>query len=242
MSDEFERVRVVLPAHQAFQVKQWAEIATAKLHAKEVDLPAKPIFFRSENCVDKWGNPRTEVILRPQFDEPYGWRVGWACIGDRSVDEWLVGRKTKAGWPWYRPSAIQSSEAKVACALAARAVKIVLEQMKEHASDQGGVDSIQWVQDRLEAQAREWLQHPLEFPEIAPIPNSRYEVKPGGRGFRSGTGKVIVLRVCEKTRTCWAYQDKPVTYKRNRSGREVVDFDPRCIQTCYSWSELQSAS
>lgn len=27
----------------------------------------------------------------------------------------------------------------------------------------------------------------------------------------------------------WCYDDKPVTYKTSRSGRTIVDFDPRCV-------------
>ena len=41
------------------------------------------------------------------------------------------------------------------------------------------------------------------------------------------------------TRQVWAHEDKPVTYRTNRAGRRVVDHDPRCIQSIYSFDDLR---
>ena len=51
---------------------------------------------------------------------------------------------------------------------------------------------------------------------------------------------VVVAKVWVDTRTVFAHQDKPVTYKLNRNKRRVVDSDPRSIQTAYSMDDLQA--
>lgn len=163
MAAGYERVRAVLPAHQAFQVKKWAEAAKARLDAKEEVFDASPITFISEDTLDKWGYPRVKVVLRPEHDEENGWQVGWFCLADKAVDELMVGRPTLPNWPWYRPAAIKSNEATVACALAGRAVKVILEQMKQYASDDECRTAIQKIQDDIEKQAMTWLQRPLDF-------------------------------------------------------------------------------
>ena len=76
MQEGFERVRAMLPAHQAYQVKKWAEAAKVRLNARADEPDATPVVFSSEGALNKWGYPRVEVTLRPQFDEPYGWRAG----------------------------------------------------------------------------------------------------------------------------------------------------------------------
>lgn len=51
--------------------------------------------------------------------------------------------------------------------------------------------------------------------------------------------KVIIARVSPEFRSAWTYEDKPVTYRTNRKGEKVIDYDPKCIQTPYSWDELR---
>jgi len=39
-----------------------------------------------------------------------------------------------------------------------------------------------------------------------------------------------------------AHDDKPVTYRINRFGKRVADYDPRCVQTYYSIDQLRVLS
>lgn len=58
--------------------------------------------------------------------------------------------------------------------------------------------------------------------------------------FKKNLGKVVVVaKVNEETDSVWVHDDRPVTFKKNRKGRRVVDFDPRCIQTVYSMEALR---
>lgn len=58
--------------------------------------------------------------------------------------------------------------------------------------------------------------------------------------FSRAIGKVIVVtKVSADTRQVWAHDDRPVTYKVNRTGRRVVDSDPSCIQTVYGMDGLR---
>ena len=51
--------------------------------------------------------------------------------------------------------------------------------------------------------------------------------------------KLVVTRVSAETRQVFAHEDRPVTYKINRSGRRVVDSDPRCVESIYSMDALR---
>lgn len=51
--------------------------------------------------------------------------------------------------------------------------------------------------------------------------------------------RVILVKVHADTRQAWAHEDAPVTYRINRNGRRVVDRDPRCIQSIYSFDQLR---
>jgi hypothetical protein len=58
--------------------------------------------------------------------------------------------------------------------------------------------------------------------------------------FSSDVGKVIIVtKVSADSRQVWAHDDKPVTYKINRTGRRVVDSDPHCIQSIYGMDSLR---
>lgn len=58
--------------------------------------------------------------------------------------------------------------------------------------------------------------------------------------FANEIGKrVIITKVYPDTRQVFAHDDRPVTYKVNRAGRRVVDSDPSCIQSIYSFEQLR---
>lgn len=117
-----------------------------------------PLMYASAGVQDKWGYERLDVRLVPRWDAATGlWLVGWFAKADGAMDEWIATRPTPPGWPWYRLDEMPSARnMDVAAAIAARAVKIVLEQMKQY------VDLDLWpaivvVQERLEVDARRWL-------------------------------------------------------------------------------------
>lgn len=121
------------------------------------DAPA-PVEYESTDMRDKWGWPRVTVRLVPSWDAQAGlWSVGWFCKIDGAMDEHLPTKPTPAGYPWYRPDSFpQGKSLDVAKAIAARAVKIVMEQAL------GYVDRDIWpatkdAQERLERDAQRWL-------------------------------------------------------------------------------------
>lgn len=58
--------------------------------------------------------------------------------------------------------------------------------------------------------------------------------------FSSNIGrKIIITKVSAETRQVWAHDDKPPRFRINRNGRRVIDYDPRCIQTIYSFEQLR---
>lgn len=60
------------------------------------------------------------------------------------------------------------------------------------------------------------------------------------RVFERDIGKrIIITKVHADTRQVWAYDDKPVRYRINRNGRRVVECDPACIQSIYSFDALR---
>lgn len=60
------------------------------------------------------------------------------------------------------------------------------------------------------------------------------------RVFERDIGKrIIITKVHADTRQVWAHDDKPVRYRINRNGRRVVECDPACIQSIYSFDALR---
>jgi hypothetical protein len=56
----------------------------------------------------------------------------------------------------------------------------------------------------------------------------------------SENGKIVIVsRFSSDPNMVWAYEDKPARYRKNRAGRRVMDFDPRCIESPYSLDELR---
>ena len=113
--------------------------------------------------LDKYGNPRVTVRLIDMWHQHRGYQVGWFVICDKSVDEWHPKNadewKRMAAYPWYRPGGElpRSNKHALACGIAARAVKIVMEQMKGYVDPEITGD-IQSVQERIEQQAQAWLR------------------------------------------------------------------------------------
>lgn len=107
----------------------------------------------------KYNYPLAVAELRPHWDEQAGyWVVGWFChVSGASADEWNIGKDTRANWPWYRPNSRPSGkDLDVACAIAARALKIVLTQIKEYAQSDASTAANELI-DQLEQSARKWL-------------------------------------------------------------------------------------
>lgn len=117
-----------------------------------------PVLYESADALDKWGYARVVVRLIPKWSEATGlWTVGWFCRVDRAVDEWVPGASIAANWPWYRTDHQPTSRHfAIACAIAARAVKIVIEQMLAHVGpDIAG--PARDIEGLLETQVRCWL-------------------------------------------------------------------------------------
>lgn len=74
-----------------------------------------------------------------------------------------------------------------------------------------------------------------------PEPGQRYRiVKVHHACFEKSIGKIVVIaKVFPGGRSVFAHDDRPVTYRRNRNGRMVVDYDPRCVQTVYGMDSLE---
>lgn len=119
-----------------------------------------PIEYESADMRNKWGQPRMVVRLIPRWDEVAGlWSVGWLCTIDKAVDEYLPIKSTPAAYPWYRPGQFpQAKGLDVAKAIAARAVKIVMEQMLGYV-EQDIWPTVRAVQAQLERDAQRWLGH-----------------------------------------------------------------------------------
>ena len=74
-----------------------------------------------------------------------------------------------------------------------------------------------------------------------PGPGQRYRiVKVHHPCFEKSIGNIVVItKVFPGGRSVFAHDDRPVTYRRNRNGRMVVDYDPRCVQTVYGMDSLE---
>jgi len=61
--------------------------------------------------------------------------------------------------------------------------------------------------------------------------------------FKKEIGKkVIITKVSHDTRQVWARDDRPARYRTNRNGRRVTEYDPRCVESCYSFDQLRILS
>lgn len=240
MSQKLERVQVLLPSHQAFQLKAWASNCVGGADAFDLEPDQSRVEIASDHQLDKWGNPRVRVYLAPTFAPGVGWTVGWFCNADDAVDEYIVGNPVPLDYPWYRPpEASPSGERLIAMASAARMAKIVLEQMKGHVQAECA-KIIQFIQDRLEALAMDWLQYPLGVEPVF-FENQKCVVVQTSSLIPTWLAgcRVVIVKVNADTRSCWVREDKPIRHKINGRGRRVVEYDPRCVQSVISWRSLE---
>lgn len=112
--------------------------------------------------LDKWSSPRATVRLITTWHQHKGWVVGWFCMLDAAADEWHPANpdahRRHGSYPWYRLDEMPCSASyAVACGNAARAVKIVMEQMKAYCQSDL-VPDVTELQTQIEAQAMAWLQ------------------------------------------------------------------------------------
>ena len=117
-----------------------------------------PIEYESADMRNKWDQPRMLVRLVPSWDAGGGlWSVGWFCMIDKAADEHLPIKSTPPGYPWYRPGQFPQAKGQdVAKAIAARAVKIVMEQMLGYV-DRDIWPAVRAAQAQLESDAQRWL-------------------------------------------------------------------------------------
>jgi hypothetical protein len=54
---------------------------------------------------------------------------------------------------------------------------------------------------------------------------------------RSEGKKVVIHQVLSES--IWCYDNRPVTHRINRRGERVIEFDPACVMSPYSISELE---
>lgn len=51
--------------------------------------------------------------------------------------------------------------------------------------------------------------------------------------------RVVIAQVSPGDPWVWAYDAKPATYRLNRNGKRVCEFDPRCVQSVYHKDSLR---
>lgn len=112
--------------------------------------------------LDKWDHPRIEFRLIAKWDDVQGWLCGWLVRLDGALDEWHPSApneyKRHASYPWYRLDEMpRSNHFSLAAASAARAARIVLEQMLSYANDAACVEEARAISSQVEEQARAWL-------------------------------------------------------------------------------------
>lgn len=71
------------------------------------------------------------------------------------------------------------------------------------------------------------------------------EIEPGTvyrvlNGHRNAGKSVVMHQVQEDM--LWCYENRPVTYRVNRKGDRVIDFDPACITSPYSPDYLEETN
>lgn len=123
-----------------------------------LDKPLATVRLESTRF-NKWQSPMAVVELRPAWDATTGlWSVGWFCSVDKaSADEWVQGIPTKANHPWYRLDELPNAGTQeVALGLAARAVRIVLSQIKLFAPPEEALAADELI-EILEVNARNWF-------------------------------------------------------------------------------------
>lgn len=135
---------------------------TLDLFPETTDRAAPCVTEWRSALLDKWGHPRIEFRLISKWDEGSGWVCGWLVRLDGALDEWHPSApneyKRHGQYPWYRLDEMpRSGHFSLAAASAARAGKIVLEQMLAYANDEVCVQEARAISSQVEAQAMTWL-------------------------------------------------------------------------------------
>lgn len=111
----------------------------------------------------QYGHPRVVVRLIARWDAAAClWHCGWLVNLDKALDEWHPHApdawRRHGSWPWYRTDDMPTGKTlATARANAARAAKIVLEQMQPYAADPAVADEARALSQQIEDQARAWL-------------------------------------------------------------------------------------
>jgi hypothetical protein len=139
------------------------------LFPETLGKPPAPIEYTSATMRNKWDQSRLIVRLIPSWDAQAGlWSVGWFCLIDKALDEHLPLKVTPPNYPWYRPATFpQGRSLDVAQGIAARAVKIVMEQMVEHVGEDI-LPELRRLQHQIERDAQRWFGAPLILFESPP--------------------------------------------------------------------------
>ncbi|MGZ8181799.1 MAG: klcB [Methylobacter sp.] len=101
---------------------------------------------------------------------------------------------------------------------------------------------------------RKWAELAQTRTKVAPM--DQVDARDETEGFRVGQrcqiismhhpvfakeiGKVVIVtKVNPANRSVWAHDDKPTKFRINRNGRQVIEYDPRCIQSGYGFDQLR---
>jgi hypothetical protein len=134
-------------------------MAVADLFPETLGELGPIVTYESKDHCNEYGYPRVAVRLVPKWDSKSGlWIVGWVCQVDKAVDEWFPGTMPPPSYPYYRtPEQPASKNLAVACATAARLVKIVMLQMLAYTGCAETVSNVKRIEADLETQARRWF-------------------------------------------------------------------------------------
>lgn len=50
--------------------------------------------------------------------------------------------------------------------------------------------------------------------------------------------RIVITKVITESRMVWAYEARRPKYRQNRNGRWVTEFNPRCVESIYSFDQL----
>lgn len=122
--------------------------------------PAEAVSWQGPSLC-KYGLPLVTVRLLPAWSPSEGWRIGWCAQVGKCVDEWHPAAPNRhrehPSYPWYRLDEMAASDRfAIAAGSAARALKIVLEQMLGYAEPELRAE-VHELQEAIERQAQDWL-------------------------------------------------------------------------------------
>ncbi|CAD7741817.1 Protein KlcB (plasmid) [Xanthomonas hydrangeae] len=154
------------------------------------------------------------------------------------AEDWRQPDELPAGFAWV-DVILPAHQAFIARKWAATA-KAKVEAQRSGAKVPGG-------DARVEADAGQVPSKPVERDDDEPPPATAFTqgmrcqvIHVHHPCFEKEIGKhVIITKISAETRQVWAHDDRPAIYRVNRNGRKVCEYDPRCIESCYSFDLLQ---